>query len=107
MVADLYVGPSFNRYFRWTTIPNQMDVATVVNVGASTDTGVWTSVLTGRTAGTTYYYQAYVSNGTTTNYGAIKSVTLPLGIASSKSYTPSALTTTTATLVGAILDMNQ
>ncbi|MBN1182039.1 MAG: C10 family peptidase [Bacteroidales bacterium] len=43
--------------------------------GAVTDTGAFTSLITGLNPGTTYYVRAYVINSTDTSYGGVESFT--------------------------------
>jgi hypothetical protein len=57
----------------------------VTQITKGTGTGTYTEVVSGLTAGTTYYYQAYGHNTYGTTYGTVKSFTTPTTSSPNKS----------------------
>lgn len=71
---------SYGFYYGTTTA-----CSTQVQVGTTDKTGDFTKALTGLTAGTTYYFKAYATNGQGTTYGTRYSYKIPYSVTVSKS----------------------
>ena len=78
----------------WNTVTNPTITNSHTTDGS--DTGIFTSSITGLTANTTYFYRAYATNSVGTAYGTVLSFTT-LNITTTT--TTQAITTTTTTLV--------
>lgn len=71
---------SYGFYYGTTTA-----CSTQAQVGTTDKTGDFTKALTGLTAGTTYYFKAYATNGQGTTYGTRYSYKIPYSVTVSKS----------------------
>ena len=78
----------------WNTVTNPTTGNTHTTDGSGT--GVFTSLISGLTANTTYYYRAYATNSVGTAYGTVLSFTT---LNNTTTTTTQAITTTTTTLV--------
>lgn len=58
---------------------------TKAQVGTSNTTGAISKQLTGLTAGTTYYFKTYATNGQGTTYGTVRSYKIPYSVTITKS----------------------
>lgn len=67
-------------YYGTTSTPG-----TKAQVGTTNKTGAISKALTGLTAGTTYYFRTYATNGQGTTYGTVRSYKIPYSVTVSKS----------------------
>ena len=84
----------------WTTSSGPTTANTKTTDG--TGVGSYSSAITGLTAGATYYFRAYATNGAGTSYGNEVTATTTASLASLTTNTPTNVTATTATSGGNI-----
>jgi hypothetical protein len=79
-------GATTDRGFVYSSTDNTPTIGEpgVTQITKGTGTGIYTEVVSGLTAGETYYYQAYAHNTYGTTYGTVKSFTTPTTSAPNK-----------------------